>query len=104
MPTSRPPSGVSKDLHFNPGGKAVTQTSNDNEWQNLDWVEKLQICQQGIAHEDSLLHTYVTIFIAIEALFFVLVFSLDLPSWLLLVISLFAIIVSILFIYYFRVV
>ena len=48
----------------------MTSNSGDCEWQKLPWAEKVHICQRGIAHEDTLLITYVVIFIALEAMFF----------------------------------
>ncbi len=57
----------------------MTSSSEDSEWQRLSWAEKVQICQQGVAHEDTLLITYIVIFIGLEALFFASVFSMKLP-------------------------
>ncbi|MBI2851302.1 MAG: hypothetical protein HYX80_09765 [Chloroflexi bacterium] len=79
----------------------MTSKNEISEWQKLSWAEKLQICQSGEAQEDSLLHTYVTIFIAIEAMFFALVFGLALSlSWLV-VITILAILVAIWFMHVF---
>ena len=71
------------------------------KWQELSWAENIQICQQGEAQEDSLLHTYVTIFIALEGMFFTLVFTLALSPYLLITIAIVAIVVTIGFIYFF---
>lgn len=79
----------------------MSNRSDNEKWQDLRWFEKMQICQQGFSHEDNLLFTYTVLFIAIEAMFFVLVFNLDSPCWLLMTISIFAILVAILFIYHF---
>jgi hypothetical protein len=46
-----------------------------SRWRELHWKEKIQICQQGISGEDSLLVSYVVIFVAIEAIFAALVIS-----------------------------
>lgn len=42
--------------------------SNKVQWDKLEWLTRLQICQQGASAEDGLLHTYITIFVAIEAI------------------------------------
>jgi hypothetical protein len=47
--------------------------NNKDAWKRLPWKEKVQICQQGIAHEDTLLLTFIVIFIGLEALFFTVV-------------------------------
>ncbi len=44
-------------------------------WQKLDWDKKIEICMQGIDHEDHWLTTLVVIFIALEAMFFAFIFS-----------------------------
>ena len=46
------------------------RVNNNGVWQNRDWAERVQICQQGIANEDSLLLTLVIMFIAFEAILF----------------------------------
>jgi len=76
----------------------VTSKSEESEWQRLSWAEKVQICQQGIAHEDSLLTTHVLIFIALEAMFFALVFSIELGLLFNIIITILAIYVAVLFI------
>jgi hypothetical protein len=53
----------------------MASEDNKNEWENLKWKEKVQICQQGIAAEDSLLISYVVIFVALEATFAAFVIS-----------------------------
>jgi len=58
----------------------MTSSNEKSEWQKLDWEKKVAICQQGAAHEDSLLITYVVIFIALEAMFFAAFFNLKPPS------------------------
>jgi len=62
----------------------MTGKSEDSEWQKLSWAEKVQICQQRIANEDSLLIAYVVIFIGIEAMFFAFMLSnnIVMPCWL----------------------
>jgi len=62
----------------------MTSSSKDNEWQKLSWAEKVQICQQRIAQEDSLLIAYVIIFIAIQAMFLAVILSSNIvmPCWL----------------------
>jgi len=62
----------------------MTGNSEDSEWQKLSWAEKVQICQQRIAQEDSLLIAYVVIFIGIEAMFFAFMLSSNIvmPYWL----------------------
>ena len=59
--------------------KRTMTGDNKDEWNNLSWKDKVQICQQGIAHEDTLLFTYVVIFIGLEALFLTAIFSGILP-------------------------
>ncbi len=81
----------------------MTGKSEGSEWQKLTWAEKVQICQQGIANEDSWLHTYVVIFIALQAMFFAIVFNLELHWGWLIVIAIVAISVAIWFIYKFYV-
>jgi hypothetical protein len=49
--------------------------NDKSEWEKLCWKEKVQICQQGISGEDSLLISYVVIFVALEATFAALVIS-----------------------------
>lgn len=44
--------------------------NNNGLWQKLGWEKRVTISQQGIAQEDSLLHTYVVLFIAVEAMLF----------------------------------
>ena len=46
----------------------MTSISEKSEWQKLSWKEKVQICQQDIAKEDSLLISYVVIFVGVEAI------------------------------------
>ena len=70
---------------------------NNNKWQNLNWEKKVQICQQGIANQDSLLHTYVVIFIALQAMLFVAVFSEGWGQWWSIPIAVMAIGLAILF-------
>jgi hypothetical protein len=65
----------------------MVDDKNKDGWQNLSWKEKVQICQQGAAHEDNLLSTYVTLFIAIEAMFFAFVLSVNLVCWLNIIIA-----------------
>ncbi len=58
------------------------KVNNNSTWQNLDWEKKVQICQQGIANQDALLYASVVIFIALEAMFFSVIFSnINLPPW-----------------------
>lgn len=70
----------------------------DRKWNELTWFKKVQICEQGISNEDSLLSTYVTIYIAIQAMFFVIALSLDYWWWFPVVIAFLAFFVSVLFI------
>jgi len=62
----------------------MTSISEDSEWRKLSWAEKVQICQQRIAQEDSLLIAYVVIFIGLEAIFFAAMLSSNIvmPCWL----------------------
>ena len=53
----------------------MISSSEDSEWKKLIWKEKIQICQQRISQEDSLLIAYVVIFIGIEAIFATVVTS-----------------------------
>jgi len=46
----------------------MTSISEDSEWRKLIWKEKVQICQQCISGEDSLLISYVVIFVGVEAI------------------------------------
>ncbi len=46
------------------------KVNKNSTWQNLDWEKKVTICNQGIANEDSLLLTWVIMFIALEAILF----------------------------------
>jgi hypothetical protein len=75
-------------------------TGNDgNEWQKLTWSEKIQISQQRIAQEDSLLIAYAVIFIGLEAIFFAAIFtgSNIMPHWLKCTIPAFGIFLAIVF-------
>ena len=59
-----------------------SKVNNNSTWQNLDWEKKVQICQQGITNQDALLYASVVIFIALEAMFFSVIFSnINLPPW-----------------------
>ncbi len=49
--------------------------NKNSEWQKLDWATKVQICEQGRASENHLLHTYVVIFIALEAMLFAIMIA-----------------------------
>jgi len=72
-------------------------------WKDLDWAKKVQICQEFLADEDSWLHTYVVIFIALQVMFFAIVFGLKLHLWGVIAIAIVAILVAIWFIYIFYV-
>jgi hypothetical protein len=76
----------------------VNPVNQYSAWHNLTWKEKMDICQQGVSQEDSLLSTYVTIYIALEAMFFAIVLTLGLSWWLTLIIGLLALGVSFLFV------
>jgi hypothetical protein len=67
-------------------------------WQFLSWQEKMTICQQSVSQEDSLLSTYVTIYLAIEAMFFAIVLTTSISMCLTIIVGLIAIGVSYLFI------
>ena len=62
----------------------MASVSEDSEWRKLSWAEKVQICQQRISQDDSLLIAYVVIFIGLEAMFFAVMFSSNIvmPCWL----------------------
>ena len=53
----------------------MISSSEDSEWKKLNWKEKIQICQQSISQQDSLLIAYVVIFIGLEAIFAAIVVS-----------------------------
>jgi hypothetical protein len=78
MPTSRRPSGIREGRRFK-GRIKVTSVNNDSEWQKLHWKEKIQICQQRIGQEDSLMIAYVVIFIGLETVFTTIFLSRILP-------------------------
>ena len=50
-------------------------------WQSLNWEKRLAISEQGIANEDSLLHTYVIIFIALQAMLFGILIAKGWGQW-----------------------
>jgi len=79
----------------------VTSSSEDSEWQKLSWEKKVQICQQGISHEDSLFIAYVVIFIGLEAIFATVVVSRILSSWFNVAIAVMGILVAFEFMYIF---
>ena len=54
---------------------ADSKENENQKWQDLEWAKKVQICQQGIANQDTLLYTSVVIFVALEAMFFSAIFS-----------------------------
>jgi hypothetical protein len=77
----------------------MTQNNTQHiDWKNLTWKEKMGICQKGISHEDSILLTYVTLFVAIEALFFACILSANLIWWFNIIISLVAIVLTVRFV------
>ncbi len=78
-------------------------TDKSGVWKDLDWEKKVQICQQFSADEDSWLHTYVVIFIALQAMFFTIALGLKLPPEWVTTIAIVAILVAIWFIYIFYV-
>jgi len=80
----------------------MTDNNKGRVWQNLDWAKKVGICMQGIDHEDSLLTTFVVIFIALEAMFFAVVFSMKLSFCFNLIIAILAILVAGNFAYLFK--
>ena len=49
---------------------AGSKENENQKWQKLEWEKKVTICNQGIANEDSLLLTWVIMFIALEAILF----------------------------------
>ena len=73
--------------------------NKESVWQSLEWARKVELCEHGIANEDSLLHTYMVIFIALEAMFFAIVFSVELWWWLNIVIAFLAILLAVVFIF-----
>ena len=73
--------------------------NNGSVWQKLDWDKKVEICMQGIYHEDSLLITFVLIFIALEAMFFAVVFNMKSCFWLNITLAITGILVAIYFMY-----
>lgn len=75
----------------------MTKEDNPVDWQKLDWQVKMQICQRGMVHEESLLNTYVTLFIAVEAMFFAFVLGVNLVNWLNIIIAIIGILVTIRF-------
>ena len=77
---------------------------NDNgTWQNLDWEKKVAICQQAIANQDALLYASVVIFIALEAMFFSVIFSdINLPPWMNETVPALGIVVAVCFMFIFK--
>jgi len=59
-------------LHRNHSGMA---DNKDSIWQSLEWARKVELCEQGRANEDNLLHSYIITFIALETVLFAAVFS-----------------------------
>jgi hypothetical protein len=56
-----------------------TIEKDHNMWRKLDWATKVKLCEQGRANENSLLHNYYVIFIAVETILFAAVFSIGYP-------------------------
>lgn len=49
--------------------------NNNDVWGNLEWSRKVELCEQSRANENSLLHSYLMIFIAVETILFAAVFA-----------------------------
>lgn len=71
-------------------------------WQKLYWDKKVEICMQGIDHEDHWLATLVVIFIALEAMFFAVIFSIEPCFYLNLIITILGSLVAVLFMRLFK--
>jgi hypothetical protein len=80
----------------------MTDKKKGSVWQKLDWAKKVEICMQGIDHEDTLLITFVLIFIALEAMFFAVIFNMKLCFCLNLIIAVLGILVAVQFAYFFK--
>ena len=80
----------------------MADKNNGFAWQKLDWDKKVNICMQGIDHEDSWLATYVLIFIALEAMFFAVIFSIKPDFYLSLFVAALGILIAVIFVCLFK--
>ena len=76
--------------------------NNNGVWQNLPWEQKVQICEQGRASENHLLHTYVVTFIALEAMLFAILITKGWHQWWSIIITVIGIGLSCLWAYLFE--